>query len=65
MQQEQAIKVLISAVRLAQAKGAFTLEEAKLIATAVEAFVKDEPASKVEDKPEEEKKVEEEKMDDN
>jgi hypothetical protein len=39
MTQEQALSVLIQAVRIAQSKGAFTLEDAKTVAEAVSVFV--------------------------
>lgn len=52
MKQEQALQILINAAIVAQRKGAFELQEAKLVAEAVEVFTK---------KPEpENKKVEEE-----
>lgn len=38
MTQEQAIKVLVSAVNLAQQKGAYSLVDAKTIITAIEAL---------------------------
>lgn len=37
--QGQAVNVLIQAVRIAQAKGAFTLEDAELVAKAIRVFV--------------------------
>ena len=37
--QVQAIDVLIQAARLAQAKGAFTLEDAALVSAAIKVFV--------------------------
>lgn len=37
--QAQAIDVLIQAARLAQAKGAFTLEDAALVSAAIKVFV--------------------------
>jgi len=39
MTQVQAVDVLIQAARLAQAKGAFTLEDAAMVATAIRVFV--------------------------
>ena len=36
---EQAINVLIQAARIAQSKGAFTLEDAELVAKAIKPFV--------------------------
>jgi hypothetical protein len=39
MTQDQALSVLIQAARVAQAKGAFTLEDAKIVAEAVTVFV--------------------------
>jgi hypothetical protein len=38
MNQDQALSVLIQAARVAQSKGAFTLEDAKVIAEAVAVF---------------------------
>jgi len=37
--QDQALGVLIQGVRIAQAKGAFTLEDAEIVARAVKVFV--------------------------
>jgi len=37
--QSQAVDVLIQAARLAQAKGAFTLEDAALVSAAIKVFV--------------------------
>ena len=45
LNQAQAIDVLIQAVRLAQAKGAFTLEDAELVSRAIKVFI---PEKKVE-----------------
>jgi len=42
----QAVNVLIQAARIAQAKGAFTLEDAELVSKAIRAFV---PATQTED----------------
>lgn len=39
MNQGQAVNVLIQAARIAQAKGAFTLEDAELVARAIKLFV--------------------------
>ena len=39
MEQNQALNVLVQAVRVAQKRGAYNLDEAKAIATAVSAFV--------------------------
>jgi hypothetical protein len=39
LSQEQALSVLIQAVRIAQSKGAYTLEDAKVVAEAVSVFV--------------------------
>lgn len=39
LNQAQAIDVLIQAVRLAQAKGAFTLEDAELVSRAIKVFI--------------------------
>lgn len=39
MNQSQAINVLIQAARIAQAKGAFTLEDAELVSKAIKVFV--------------------------
>ncbi len=38
MNQQQALEVLINAVRIAQKRGAFELEEAPILAQAVEVF---------------------------
>ena len=43
--QDQALSVLIQAVRVAQSKGAFTLEDAKVIAEAVAIFAPPAPAT--------------------
>lgn len=37
--QAQAVNVLIQAVRIAQSKGAYTLEDAELVAKAIRVFV--------------------------
>jgi len=44
--QGQAVNVLIQAARIAQSKGAFTLEDAELVAKAIRVFV---PANQSED----------------
>ena len=44
--QGQAVNVLIQAARIAQSKGAFTLEDAELVAKAIRVFV---PANQPED----------------
>ena len=41
--QPQALNVLIQAVRIAQGKGAFTLEDAELVAKAIKVFVPPAP----------------------
>tara|TARA_R100000657_G_C4627860_1_gene76530 strand:+ start:156 stop:446 length:291 start_codon:yes stop_codon:yes gene_type:complete len=41
---QQALNVLIQAVRIAQGKGAYTLEDAELIAKAIKVFVPPTPA---------------------
>ncbi len=43
--QGQAVNVLIQAVRIAQGKGAYTLEDAELVARAVKVFVPAEAAN--------------------
>lgn len=43
MTQSEALHVLINAVGLAQQKGAFTLKEASIVASAVEVFVPPTP----------------------
>ena len=42
--QDQALGVLVQAARVAQSKGAFTLEDAKVIAEAVAVFAPPAPA---------------------
>tara|TARA_Y100000389_G_C17398228_1_gene483828 strand:- start:314 stop:514 length:201 start_codon:yes stop_codon:yes gene_type:complete len=37
--QEQAVSVLVQAAKIAQAKGAFTLEDASVVASAIKALV--------------------------
>ena len=43
--QDQALGVLIQAVRIAQSKGAFTLEDAEIVAKAVKVFAPAQPAA--------------------
>ena len=43
LNQQQAINVLIQGVRVAQTKGAFTLEDAELLAKAIRVFIPNEP----------------------
>jgi hypothetical protein len=43
--QGQALNVLIQAVRIAQGKGAYTLEDAELVAKAIKVFVPPAPAT--------------------
>lgn len=43
--QNRALNVLVEAARLAQARGAFTLEQAALVAEAISVFKRDEPQS--------------------
>lgn len=50
MKEQDALNILVQAVHIGQTKGAYNLQEAKLIAEAVEVFVK---------KPEQTNKVEE------
>ena len=40
MNQEKALNILVQAVQVGQAKGAYNLQEAKIIAEAVEVFTK-------------------------
>jgi hypothetical protein len=47
--QAQAINVLIQAVRIAQAKGAYTLEDAELVSKAIKIFVPQEQPQESED----------------
>lgn len=42
LNQNQALTVLIQAARIAQAKGAFTLEDASLVHSAIKVFAPDE-----------------------
>jgi hypothetical protein len=46
LNQSQAVNVLIQAARIAQSKGAFTLEDAELVSKAIKVFT---PASSQED----------------
>tara|TARA_R100000655_G_scaffold110058_2_gene167262 strand:- start:920 stop:1162 length:243 start_codon:yes stop_codon:yes gene_type:complete len=39
MNQQQALNVLVQAARIAQAKGAYTLEDAELVAKAIKVFI--------------------------
>ena len=45
LNQQQALNVLIQAVRIAQGKGAFTLEDAELVAKAIKVFVPPTPVA--------------------
>ena len=47
LNQAQAIDVLIQAVRLAQAKGAFTLEDAELVSRAIKVFIPEKQVESV------------------
>jgi len=56
MNQEQAISVLITGVRIAQGKGAFSLEESAIILDAIKVFspkqeIKEEEKTEKEEKP--------------
>ena len=46
--QGQALNVLIQGVRIAQAKGAFTLEDAELVSRAVKVFVPEQAEASAE-----------------
>ena len=46
LNQTQALNVLIQAARIAQSKGAFTLEDAELVAKAIKVFVPPTEATK-------------------
>lgn len=48
MDTKQAIQILINAVQLATTKGAYTLPEAKIIASAVEVFTQPQAEPKTE-----------------
>ena len=39
MDQQQALNVLVQAARIAQSKGAYTLEDAELVAKAIKVFI--------------------------
>ena len=39
MNQQQALNVLVQAARIAQSKGAYTLEDAELVAKAIKVFI--------------------------
>ena len=41
--EQQSLVILINAAKLAQQKGAFSLEEAEIIARAIRTFQKDQP----------------------
>ena len=58
MEQQKALQILLNAVQIAQNKGAFNLQEAKLIAEAVEVFIKKPETPKVEPVVEEKTKEE-------
>ena len=45
LNQGQALNVLIQAVRIAQGKGAYTLEDAELVAKAIKVFIPPTPAT--------------------
>lgn len=47
--QPQAINVLIQAARIGQSKGAFTIEDAELIAKAIKLFTPEKPAETLSD----------------
>ena len=49
LNQAQALNVLIQAVRIAQGKGAYTLEDAELVAKAIKVFVPPAPTTEGED----------------
>jgi len=44
MEQNQALNVLVQAVNVAQKRGAYNLDEASVVATAVSVFVKATPS---------------------
>jgi len=57
MEQNKALSILVEAVNLAQTRGAFKLEEAKVIAEAIEVFKpKEEPKVETKEEVKEEKK---------
>ena len=39
LNQQQALNILVQAVRIAQSKGAFTLEDAELVSRAIKLFI--------------------------
>ena len=45
LNQAQALNVLIQAVRIAQGKGAYTLEDAEMVSKAIKVFVPPAPAT--------------------
>ena len=45
LNQAQALNVLIQAVRIAQGKGAYTLEDAEMVSKAIKVFVPPTPAT--------------------
>ena len=45
LNQSQALNVLIQAVRIAQQKGAYTLEDAEMVSKAIKVFVPPVPAT--------------------
>jgi len=49
LNQGQAVNVLIQAARIAQSKGAFSLEDAELVAKAIRVFVPQEAQTEGED----------------
>jgi hypothetical protein len=57
MNQDQALSVLIQAARVAQSKGAFTLEDAKVIAEAIAVFVPAQAEAQAEVQPETQNEV--------
>ena len=58
MSQEEALNVLVQAARISQSKGVFNLDEAALVAQAVNAFVESEPEAESEAESEVEPEVE-------
>lgn len=52
--QAQAINVLIQAARIGQSKGAFTIEDAELIAKAIKLFMPEKPAEDLSETPNDE-----------
>jgi len=51
LNQAQAVDVLIQAARLAQAKGAFTLEDAEMVSRAIKVFIPEQPAAEAQAEP--------------